>query len=355
MDAECETGCLRECRHLLSARRDRIAARWYEAIAHQTFSPFAESEVLARLGALVEQAITTLTDALFAPDAAEEIGAALVGLRYLDPAALQQTITVLSEELGKEIPVPLYDVLRARIPALLGAVAAGHEAAARVLVLDEQEGIRAALLAERERITAALRESETRFRSVFANAAIGITLADLDGHAVEWNPAVERILGYNRAELARLLFTEITHPDDVAEDRALYEQLVAGKRGSYHKEKRYRHKHGHLVVCNLTASLLRDAKGNPRYVLGMIEDITSQGCLGTSARDTPHRLTERERVVLQRLAEGLTQDQIAKVEDIPVRTVSRIVASLHRKLDAPSLVALGVRASCLGLVALPRS
>ena len=352
MNAERETGCLREYRHLLSARRDRIAERWYEAIAGPTFSPFAESEILTHLGILVEQAIAILTDALFAADAAEEIGATLVGLRYLDPAALQQTITVLSEELGKEIPVPLYDVLRARIPVLLGAVAAGHEAAARVLVLDEQEGIRAALLAERERLTAALRESEARFRSVFANAAIGITLASLDGHAVEWNPAVERILGYNHAEMSRLRFTDITHPDDVAEDRALYEQLIAGKRRSYYKEKRYRHKHGHLVVCNLIASLLRDAQGNPRYVLGLLEDITSQKCRDADPLKTPCQLTERERVVLQRLTEGLTREQVRAIEATSLRTVNRTVSDLEKKLEAQNPFVLGARAALLGLVTL---
>jgi len=352
MSAERETGCLRECRHLLSARRDRIAERWYEAIAGPTFSPFAESEILACLGVLVEQAIAILTDASVAVDAAEEIGATLVRLRYLDSAALQQTVSILGEELGKDIPAGLPEVLHARLPALLGAVATGHEAAARVLVLDEQEGIRAALLAERERLTAALRESEARFRAIFANAAIGITLASLDGHAVEWNPAVERILGYNRAELARLLFTEITHPDDVAEDRALYAQLIAGKRRSYYKEKRYRHKHGHLVVCNLIASLLRDAQGNPRYVLGLLEDITSQKCRDADPLETPCQLTERERVVLQRLTEGLTREQVRTVEAMSLRTVNRTVSDLEKKLEAQNPFVLGARAALLGLVAL---
>lgn len=350
MDAERETCCLLECRHLLSARRDEIAARWYEAIARQTFPPFAESEVLAQLSTLVEQAITVLTDTLFAPDVAEEIGAALVRLRYLDPATLQQTISLLSEELGKELPAASSETLRARVPALLGAIAAGHEAAARVLVLAEQEGIRAALLAERERITAALRESEARFRSVFANAAIGITLADLDGHAVEWNPAVERILGYNRAELARLLFTEITHPDDVAEDRALYEQLVAGKRDSYHKEKRYQHKHGEIVWCNLTASLLRDAEGTPRFVLGMIEDITERKRPNPTAVAMRQRITEREMHVFALLAQGLTQEQVANEEHLSPRTVGRMVAALQEKLGVSSLFALGMHAVQLELI-----
>jgi len=350
MNAERETGCLLECRHLLSCRRDRIAARWYAAIAHQTFSPFAESEILTHLSALIEQAIGVLTDALFAADAAEEIGATLIHLRYLDPGTLRQTISVLGEELGKDIPATLSEMLHERLPALLGAVAAGHEAAARVLVLDEQEGIRAALLAERERITAVLRESEARFRSVFVNAVIGITLADLEGRAIECNPATERILGYRQAELRQLAFTDITHLDDIAEDRALFKQLVAGKRGSYHKEKRYQHKHGEIVVCNLTASLLRDAEGTPRFVLGMIEDITERKRLNPTAVAMRQRITEREMHVFALLAQGLTQEQVANEEHLSPRTVGRMVAVLQEKLGVSSLFALGMHAVQLELI-----
>jgi len=350
MHTDREEHCLLEYRALLSTRRNRIAEHWYGVIAHQAFSPFAESEILAGLRALVEQAIAILTDSDYAADAGEEIGTALVHFRYLDPVSLRQTIAVLGEELGKDFPAPLGAVLRARLPALLGAIAAGHEEAGRVRVLDEQEGIRAATLTERERITAALYESEARFRAIFANAGMGITLASLDGHAIECNPAVERILGYNRAELARMRFADITHPDDLAEDLMLYEGLVAGKRSSYYKEKRYWHKHGHIVRCNLTASLLRDAQGNPQYVLGMLEDITSPRSSSTDAPDTQYPITERERGVLQQLAEGLTQEQIANRGGMSVRTVKRIVAALHEKLNAPSPVALGAQAVRLGLM-----
>jgi len=320
MDGARETGCLRAYRHFLSHRREEIAARWYAAIAHQTFSPFAASEILTHLGALVAQAVAILTDASFAADAAEEIGATLVRLRYLDPTTLSETITVLGEEFGKEIPIPLHDVLRERIPALLGAVAAGHERAARVLVLDEQEGIREALLVERDRIMAALRESESRFRAIFADAPIGIVLADLEGHAVECNRAVERILGYRQEELRRLVFTDITHPDDRAADRTLYIELIEGKRRSYHNEKRYLHRHGHVVRCDLTVSLLHAADGTPQFALAMIEDMTAQPRTSDTfshhvRRDTlpttATPLTKRQRELLHLVAEGLSDDDIA--------------------------------------------
>jgi DNA-binding NarL/FixJ family response regulator len=61
-------------------------------------------------------------------------------------------------------------------------------------------------------------------------------------------------------------------------------------------------------------------------------------------------LSERERLVLNRLAEGLTRAQIARAERLSLRTVERTTADLMTKLAAPSPVALGVKAAQLGLV-----
>jgi len=62
------------------------------------------------------------------------------------------------------------------------------------------------------------------------------------------------------------------------------------------------------------------------------------------------RLTERERVVLRRLAEGLTYKEIAVAEGLSLRTVERTVARLERKLDAPTQFVLGMKVAQLGLL-----
>jgi DNA-binding NarL/FixJ family response regulator len=61
-------------------------------------------------------------------------------------------------------------------------------------------------------------------------------------------------------------------------------------------------------------------------------------------------LTERERAVLDGLAAGVTQEQIARTTRLGLRTVKRTIAGLASKLDAPSPFLLGVRARDLGLV-----
>jgi DNA-binding NarL/FixJ family response regulator len=61
-------------------------------------------------------------------------------------------------------------------------------------------------------------------------------------------------------------------------------------------------------------------------------------------------ISGRERLILQLLAEGLTEQQISLQSGVSLRTVRRLVANLERRLDAPSLFALGSRAAHLNLL-----
>jgi PAS domain S-box-containing protein len=130
--------------------------------------------------------------------------------------------------------------------------------------------------AEQRHRDAALQESEARFRAIFDAAAIGIALVDLKGHLTESNPALQRLLGYSAEELCALHFADLTHPEDVAADLALARELFAGTRDTYQIEKRYVRKDGTVIWGHLTASLVRDAAGAPRYAIGMIQDITER-------------------------------------------------------------------------------
>lgn len=55
-------------------------------------------------------------------------------------------------------------------------------------------------------------EALARFRTVFERASIGIVRVDPTGHAIEANPAMERLVGYSVADLAGMPFSGLTHP-----------------------------------------------------------------------------------------------------------------------------------------------
>lgn len=131
-------------------------------------------------------------------------------------------------------------------------------------------------ISERKRAEEALRQSEERFHGIFDWAGVGISIVDMNGRILEANPRLREILGYTAEELSNLMFTAVTHLDDMHVDLDLFKDMIVGARDSYVIEKRYLTKEGRTVWGRMTASLLRDAEGRPHYAIGMVEDITER-------------------------------------------------------------------------------
>jgi PAS domain S-box-containing protein len=74
--------------------------------------------------------------------------------------------------------------------------------------------------------------SEQRFRMVFDSAAQGISIGS-DGMMTETNGALQRMLGYTGAELSKLHYTEITHPEDRLIAVEASDEVMSGKRASH--------------------------------------------------------------------------------------------------------------------------
>ncbi len=128
--------------------------------------------------------------------------------------------------------------------------------------------------ASRGRAQDAVRDTEARFRAIFERSAVGITLLNREGRVVESNPALQTMLGYTGQELLEMYFPDFTYPDDIAEDKALFTQLMNGEREYYQLDKRYVDKSGKVIWAKLAASLIRDKGGRPSYAIRMVEDIT---------------------------------------------------------------------------------
>ncbi len=275
----------------LRVRREQIAQDWHRAIQRTSFTPLQWREARGRLLELTDRLIDLLPAEPFDHRQAEEIGVALVQLHYVHPEALRHTHEVLAQELVAGVPAAQLAALQPRLTALLGGIAAGFAAALRDLTYAEQDVTRTALLQQRRRAEAALRESEARFRAVFATAGIGIGLADLEGRITESNPAWQRMLDYNEEELLGRPFTEVSHPEDAQTSWLRYQELVAGRLGHYAMEARLYRKGGEEVWVHLVVTLVRDAEGRPQFSIGMGEDITERK-RAEAALERQHRATE---------------------------------------------------------------
>jgi diguanylate cyclase (GGDEF)-like protein/PAS domain S-box-containing protein len=135
-------------------------------------------------------------------------------------------------------------------------------------------------ITERFAAEGALRDSEERFRSAFEHAPIGMALADHQGRILRSNRAFARMLGREPADFSDLTIRDITHPDDWSDNADNIRRLFAGEIGDYSLEKRYLHADGHVVWVALSVSAVRDANGDPLYMIGQVEDITERKAIG---------------------------------------------------------------------------
>ena len=128
----------------------------------------------------------------------------------------------------------------------------------------------------RKRADRLLRESEEINQATFDQAAVGIAHVGIDGRWLRVNDRFCAIVGYPREDLLRMTFQDITHPDDLETDLEYVSQVLSGEIKTYSMKKRYFRKDLSLVWVNLTVSLVRNSKGEPRHFISVLEDVTER-------------------------------------------------------------------------------
>lgn len=97
-----------------------------------------------------------------------------------------------------------------------------------------------------------------------------------DGTWLRVNHSVCEMTGYSEAELLKLRFQDITHPEDLDLDVKNAEKMLCGETATYYMEKRYLHKNGSVVWALLSVSLVCDDNAKPLFFISQIQDITAR-------------------------------------------------------------------------------
>jgi len=164
----------------------------------------------------------------------------------------------------------------------------------------------------RKLIEQALRESETFFRAIFEQAAVGICTLSLDGKFLRVNQRFCDIVGYTREELLNLYFRDIAHPDDLKADLANKQTSLSNEAATYSAKKRYLRKDGATIWVNLTVSLLTDMAEEPVSFLRIVEDITER----VQAEDELHLSKEALEAANLALQTALTREKQLSHTDV---------------------------------------
>jgi diguanylate cyclase (GGDEF)-like protein/PAS domain S-box-containing protein len=133
-------------------------------------------------------------------------------------------------------------------------------------------------------MTDELRASETRFRRAFEDAAVGMAVISIDGRFMRVNHAFANMVGYSVGQIQQMVGHEMTHPEDVAQDERVIDDVLTGRCDQFVIEKRYVHRTGRPVWVIHSATLIRGSDGRPDYFISQIQDITERKRMETELR-----------------------------------------------------------------------
>ncbi len=120
----------------------------------------------------------------------------------------------------------------------------------------------------------AQRESEIRFSELFESLREGILFSTPDGRVLDANPALVRMLGFEKKEdLLRSNFAEFY---ERPEDREKLIRSLDEKGSIQDVEVVLRRKDGKRIYCQTSSVAIRDASGKPVRLQGTIVDVTER-------------------------------------------------------------------------------
>ncbi|NCA70735.1 MAG: response regulator [Sphingobacteriia bacterium] len=145
-------------------------------------------------------------------------------------------------------------------------------------------------------------QREALFRQFFNLPIVATAITSLDKGWIEVNDRTCELLGYPREVLFQKNWAELTHPDDLAADVALFNRMLQGEIDSYSLEKRFIRGDGRVVPVLLTGGCSQ-AVGAPRdtfYV--QLIDLTARKQAEAALLEAKERAEHLERAKSQFLA-----------------------------------------------------
>ncbi|ABF39826.1 PAS/PAC sensor signal transduction histidine kinase [Candidatus Koribacter versatilis Ellin345] len=162
-------------------------------------------------------------------------------------------------------------------------------------------------ITERKLAEEALSESETRFRSIFRDAGIGMVIVSLDGRYLSANRAFCDYLGYSEQEILGKTIESITLPADWPAFSEKMREALSGQ-GFQWLHKRCLHKSGRIVYTETSSSVIRDREGVARYFVAQILDITGRKEAEEALSAMTRKLIEAQEQERARIARELHDD-----------------------------------------------
>jgi len=128
-------------------------------------------------------------------------------------------------------------------------------------------------ITERREAERALHIAEERYRTIFENSAVAITMADEQEHLISWNKFTEDLLGVTKEDL-HLKPVKSLYPEGEWEKIRTHD--VRQKGMQHHLETKMLKKDGDIIDVDISLSVLKDSEGKVTGSIAVTRDITER-------------------------------------------------------------------------------
>jgi len=155
-------------------------------------------------------------------------------------------------------------------------------------------------ITDRKQVEEKIKKSEKKYRELWEGLRNGAVAVDMEGRIIEFNPAFQRMLGYDTEEIHKLTYKDITPQKWHPIDAQIFEEQVFKKGYSDVYEKEYIKKDGGVFPVELRTYLIQDDAGNPEGMWATISDITDRKLAEKTIKESEERYRNLYRETRQR-------------------------------------------------------
>jgi len=166
---------------------------------------------------------------------------------------------------------------------------------------------------------------------------VAVACMDLEGRVQVWNRESEELSGWSREEMIGSTVDRMIPPGGRGQRREVVARTLAEGQaaGTYSRVRR----DGTLLHIEMRMHLIRDEQEEPHCIVVVVKPLPGHGVL----------LTPRQKEVIEHIAIGRTNDDIAGRLVVSRRTVERHVAAILDRLGVENRAAAAAVAVAAGL------